>query len=138
MQTWFTFQRCLESLKKTFWSQLAPKVHLRRKVKYWKCRFLSALHFPEIKGSRFETSRLLRFSVKSLILLWNIYDFLKLLVPICDFLSKNIHFHKILVEIQTMWFSFETDDFLKSLAQIFDFPLENKWFCCFCFCVCFC
>ena len=31
-------------------------LHLRRKVKYWKCHFLNALHFPEIKGSRFETS----------------------------------------------------------------------------------
>ena len=27
----------------TPWSQLAPKVHLRRKVKYWKCHFLSDL-----------------------------------------------------------------------------------------------
>ena len=65
MLTWFTFQRCLESLKKTPWSQLPPKVHLRRKVKYWKCRFLSALHFPEIEGSRFETFRPCRFSFKS-------------------------------------------------------------------------
>ena len=71
MQTWFTFQRCLESLRKTPWSQLAPKVHLRRKVKYWKCRFLSALHFPEIEGSRFRTksSRIQRLSLKSVIFL---------------------------------------------------------------------
>ena len=47
------------------WSQLAPKVHLRRKVKYWKCHFLSALHFPEIQGSRSETFRLHRFSFTS-------------------------------------------------------------------------
>ena len=67
MQTWFTFQRCLESLKKTPWSQLPPKVHLRRKVKYWKCRFLSALHFPEIEGCRLESFRLYRFSLKSVI-----------------------------------------------------------------------
>ena len=67
MQTWFTFQRCLESLKKTPWSQLPPKVHLRRKVKYWKCRFLSALHFPEIEGCRLESFRLCRFSFKSVI-----------------------------------------------------------------------
>ena len=49
----------------TPWSQLAPKVHLRRKVKYWKCHFLSALHFPEIQGSRSETFRLHRFSFTS-------------------------------------------------------------------------
>ena len=46
----------------TPWSQLAPKVHLRRKVNYWKCHFLSALHFPEIQGSRSEIFRLHRFS----------------------------------------------------------------------------
>ena len=68
MQTWFTFQRSLESLIKTPWSQLAPKVHLRRKVKYWKYRFLSALHFPEIEGSRFKSFRLYRFLFKSVIL----------------------------------------------------------------------
>ena len=49
----------------TPWSQLAPKVHLRRKVKYQKCHFLSALHFPEIQGSRFEIFRLHRFSFTS-------------------------------------------------------------------------
>ena len=49
----------------TPWSQLALKVHLRRKVKYWKCHFLNALHFPEIEGSRFETFRLHRFSFTS-------------------------------------------------------------------------
>ena len=49
----------------TPWSQLALKVHLRRKVKYWKCHFLSALHFPEIQGSRSETFRLHRFSFTS-------------------------------------------------------------------------
>ena len=47
------------------WSQLALKVHLRRKVKYWKCHFLNALHFPEIQGSRSETFRLHRFSFTS-------------------------------------------------------------------------
>ena len=47
------------------WSQLALTVHLRRKVKYWKCHFLSALHFPEIQGSRSETFRLHRFSFTS-------------------------------------------------------------------------
>ena len=49
----------------TPWSQLAPKVHLRRKVKYWKCYFLSALYFSEIQGSRSETFRLHRFSFTS-------------------------------------------------------------------------
>ena len=43
----------------------APKVHLRRKVKYWKCHSPSALHFPEIQGSRSETFRLHRFSFTS-------------------------------------------------------------------------
>ena len=47
------------------WSQLAPKVHLRRKVKYWKCHFLSALHFPKNPGSRSDTFRLHRFSFTS-------------------------------------------------------------------------
>ena len=61
----FAFQRSLKSFKMTPWSRLPPKVHLRRKVKYWKCHFLSALHFPEIEGSRFETCRLCRFSFKS-------------------------------------------------------------------------
>ena len=65
----FAFQRSLKSFKMTPWSQLAPKVHLRRKVKYWKCHFLSALHFPEIEGSRFRTSRLQRLSLKSVIFL---------------------------------------------------------------------
>ena len=46
----------LKSLQMTPWTHLAPKVHLRVKVLYWKCHFLSALHFPEIRGSRFETS----------------------------------------------------------------------------------
>ena len=45
-----------KSLQMTTWTQLAPKMHLRVKVMYWKCHFLSALHFPEIRGSRFETS----------------------------------------------------------------------------------
>ena len=49
----------------TPWSQLAPKVHLRRKVKYWKCHFPSALHFPEVQGSRSETFRLHKFSFTS-------------------------------------------------------------------------
>ena len=57
----FAFQRSLKSFKMTPWPRLPPKVHLRRKVKYWKCHFLSALHFPEIEGSRFETCRLCRF-----------------------------------------------------------------------------
>ena len=61
----FAFQRRWTSIKMTPWSQLAPKVHLRRKVKYWKCHFLSALHFPEIQGSRSETFRLHRFSFTS-------------------------------------------------------------------------
>ena len=46
----------LQSLPNDPWTHLAPKVHLRVKVLYWKCHFLSALHFPEIRGSRFETS----------------------------------------------------------------------------------
>ena len=60
---WFRFacQRSLKSFKMISWSRLPPKVHLRRKVKYWTCDFLSALHFPEIEGSRFETCRLCRF-----------------------------------------------------------------------------
>ena len=41
------------------------KMHLRRKVKCWKCHLLSALHFPEIQGSRSETFRLHRFSFTS-------------------------------------------------------------------------
>ena len=52
----------------TPWSQLAPKVHLRREVKYWKlfkCHSPSALHFPEMQGSRSETFRLHRFSFAS-------------------------------------------------------------------------
>ena len=57
----FAFQRNLKSFKMTPWPRLPPKVHLRRKVKYWKCHFLSALHFPEIESSRFETCRLCRF-----------------------------------------------------------------------------
>ena len=44
---------------------VVPKVHLRRKVKYWKCHFLSAVHFPEIQGSRSETFRFHRFSFTS-------------------------------------------------------------------------
>ena len=60
---WFRFacQRNLKSFRMTSWPRLPLKVHLRRKVKYWKCHFLSALHFPEIEGSRFETCRLCRF-----------------------------------------------------------------------------
>ena len=60
---WFRFacQRNLKSFKMTSWPRLPPKVHLRRKVKYWTCHFLSALHFPEIEGSRFETCRLCKF-----------------------------------------------------------------------------
>ena len=52
---WFRFaiQRSLKSFQTIPWSRLPPKVHLRRKVKYWKCHGLSALHFPEIEGSRF-------------------------------------------------------------------------------------
>ena len=61
----FAFQRNLKSFKMTPWSRLPPKVHLRRKVKYWKCHFLSALHFPEIQGSRSETFRPHRFSFTS-------------------------------------------------------------------------
>ena len=61
----FAFQRRWTSINMTPWSQLAPKVHLRRKVKYSKCHFLSALHFPEIQGSRSETFRLHRFSFTS-------------------------------------------------------------------------
>ena len=61
----FAFQRSLKSFKMTSWSRLPPKVHLRRKVKYLKYHFLSALHFPEIEGSRFETRRLCRFSFTS-------------------------------------------------------------------------
>ena len=62
----FAFQRNLKSFKMTPWPRLPPKVHLQWKVKYWKCPFLSALHFPEIEGSRFEICRLCRFSFKSL------------------------------------------------------------------------
>ena len=60
---WFRFacQRSLKSFKMTPWPRLPPKVHLRRKVKNWTCHFLSALHFPEIEGSRFEICRLCRF-----------------------------------------------------------------------------
>ena len=60
---WFRFacQRSLKSFKMTPWPRLPPKVHLQRKVKYWKCHFLNALHFPEIEGSRFETCRVCRF-----------------------------------------------------------------------------
>ena len=57
----FAFQTNLKSFKMTPWPRLPPKVHLRRRVKYWKCHFLSALHFPEIEGSRFETCRVCRF-----------------------------------------------------------------------------
>ena len=57
----FACQRSLKSFKMTSWPRLPPKVHLRRKVTYWTCHFLSALHFPEIEGSRFETCRLCRF-----------------------------------------------------------------------------
>ena len=64
----FAFQRNLKSFKMNPWSRLPPKVHLRRKVKYWKCHFLSALHFPEIVGSRFEICRPCRFSFRSVIL----------------------------------------------------------------------
>ena len=53
------------SIQMTLWSQLALTVHLQRKVKYWKCHFLNALHFPEIQGSRFETFRFHRFSFTS-------------------------------------------------------------------------
>ena len=67
----FAFQRGFKSFKMTPWSQLPPKVHLRRKVKYWKCHFLSALHFPEIDGSRCETFRLCRVSFKSVSFNWN-------------------------------------------------------------------
>ena len=49
----------------TPWTHVAPKMHLRLKVLYWKCHFLSALRFPEIEGSRFETCRLCRFLFKS-------------------------------------------------------------------------
>ena len=51
---WFRFacRRTLKSFTMTSWPRLPPKVHLRRKVKYWTCRFLSALHFPEIEGCR--------------------------------------------------------------------------------------
>ena len=58
-----------KSLQMTSWAHLAPKVHLQVKVKYWKCHFLSALHFPEIEGSRCRTSRLQRLSLKSVIFL---------------------------------------------------------------------
>ena len=53
------------SIKMTPWSQFVLTVHLRRKVKYWKCHSPSALHVPEIQGSRSETFRLHRFSFTS-------------------------------------------------------------------------
>ena len=60
---WFRFacQRNLKSFKMTSWPRLPSKVHLRRKVKYWTCHFLSVLHFPEIEGSGFDTCRLCEF-----------------------------------------------------------------------------
>ena len=84
---WFAFQRNLKSFKMTPWPRLPPKVHLRRKVKYWKCHFLSALHFPEIEGSRFETCRLCRF-------------FSNLWVPIKKSMKINRHQSRI---DQSLW-----------------------------------
>ena len=105
----WTIQICVsDKLKippKDPWAHLAPKVHLQVKVKYWKCNFLSALHFPEIEGSRFGTSRLQRLSLKSLISLWKFNVCLKIIVQIFDLPLKNHSFCKDCCA--NLWFSFE-------------------------------
>ena len=73
----------------TPWAHLAPKVHLRVKVKYGKCHFLSTLRFPEIDGFGFEISGLWRFLLESLISFWKTHDFLEIIVQFFDFPLKT-------------------------------------------------
>ena len=138
------FRQAEKIFQMTPWAHVAPKVHSQVKVMYWKCHFLSALHFPEIEGSRFETARLQRFSLKSVIFLWKTNEFLKILVQSFDFPLKNAwcswdsrshlwcSFGKHIIFLRLsfrLWFSFENNRCISCiLGELFDSALkENKW-----------